>query len=70
MHECCFILEKNGPRWVDGSVTILGDLLDLGNISKPLATINLPNLPRLLDNFCIGVEIFNFSSEIAFGQLL
>ena len=34
MHECCFILEKNGPRWVDGSVTILGDLLDFGQHFK------------------------------------
>ena len=41
----------------------------LGNFSKPLATINLPKSPTLLGNFCKGVKIFNFSSEITFGQL-
>ena len=40
----------------------------LGNFLKPLATINLSKSPTFLGNFCNGV--FNFSSEIIFGQLL
>ena len=43
------------------SVTRLGDLLDF---LKPLATINLPKSPTFLGNFCKGVKIYNFSSEI------
>ena len=42
----------------------------LGNNSKPLAAINLPKYPTFLGNFCKGVKIINFSSEIIFGQLL
>ena len=42
----------------------------LGNFLKPLATINLPKSPTFLCNFCKGVEIFEFSSEIIFRQLL
>ena len=41
-----------------------------GQLSKPLATINLPKSPTFLGNFCKGVKIFNFSNEIIFGQLL
>ena len=52
------------------SVTRLGDLLDFGHVLKPLATYNLPKSPTFLGNFCKGVKIFNFSSEIIFGQLL
>ena len=44
--------------------------LHLGNHSKPVATIILPKLPTLLCNFCKGVKIIQFSSEIIFGQLL
>ena len=32
-------------------------------------TINLPNYPTFLGNFCKGVKIFNFSSEIIFGHI-
>ena len=39
----------------------------LGNFSK--ATI-LPKSPTFLGNYCKRVKIFNFSSEIIFGQLL
>ena len=42
----------------------------LGNFSKPLATINFPKSPTFLGNFCKGVKIFNFCSEIIFGKLL
>ena len=42
----------------------------MGNFSKNVATIILPNSPILLGNFCKGVKIFHFSSEILFGQIL
>ena len=42
----------------------------LGSFSKPVATIILPKSPTFLGNFCQGLKIFNFSSEIIFGQLL
>ena len=42
----------------------------LCNFLKPLATINLPDLPTFLGNFCKGVKIYHFCSEIIFGQLL
>ena len=50
------------------SVTRLGYLL--GNFSKHLATINLLKSSTFLVNFCKGVKIIHFSSEIIFGQLL
>ena len=50
------------------SVTRLGDLLSLGKLFK--ATKNLHKSPTFLGNFCRGVKIFNFLSEIIFGQLL
>ena len=42
----------------------------LGSFSKPLETIILSKSPIFLGNFCKDVKIFNFSSEIIFGQLL
>ena len=60
----------NYEHWYAASVTRLGDLLDIGQLLKPLATINLPKSPILLGNFFKGVKIFNFSSEIISGQLL
>ena len=42
----------------------------LGNFLKPLATILLPNSLTFLGNFCKGVKINHFYSEIIFGQLL
>ena len=42
----------------------------LGNFSKPVATMNLPKSPTFFSNFCKGVKILNYSSEIIFGQLL
>ena len=43
---------------------------NLGNFLRPLATINLPESPKFLGNFCKGVKINHFSCEIIFGQLL
>ena len=51
------------------SVARLGNLLDFGQLSKPLATIYLPCSPTFLGNLCKGVKIFNICSEIIFGQL-
>ena len=59
---CYFIFPPVWPDW-----TIFGTL---GNHSKPVATIILPKLPTLLGNFCKGVKIIHFPSEIIFGQLL
>ena len=42
----------------------------LSHFLKHLATINLPKSPTFLGNFCKGVKIYHFSSEIVFGQLL
>ena len=47
------------------SVTRLGDFLHFEQPFK--ATLKLP---ELLGNFCKGVKIINFCSEIIFGQLL
>ena len=51
-------------------MTRLGDLLDFGQLLKHLAAIILPKSPTFLGSFCKGVKVFNFSSEIIFGQLL
>ena len=53
--------------WASGSVTRLGDLLQL---SKPVAKIILAKSLTFLGNLCKGVKICHFSSEIIFGQLL
>ena len=36
--------------------------------TKPLATINLPKSPTFLANFCKGVKIYYFSTEIILGN--
>ena len=38
------------------SVTRLGNLLDIGNFLKPLATINLPKSPHILRQFLLKVS--------------
>ena len=40
----------------------------LGHFLKPLATINLPKYPTFFGNFCKGVKINHFSSEIILGN--
>ena len=42
----------------------------LGNFLKHLETINLPKSPTFLGNLCKDGKIFNFSSEIIFGQIV
>ena len=55
-------------RLCHGVVTRLGYLSTLGNFLKTLARINLPKSPTFLCNFCKGVKIFKFSSEIILGK--
>ena len=55
-------------RLCHGVVTRLGYLSTLGNFLKTLARINLPKSPTFLCNFCKGVKIFKFSSEIILGN--
>ena len=50
-------------------VTILGDLLDFGQLFKVCGNNYLPQIAYILGNFCKGVKIYHFSSEIIFGQL-
>ena len=50
--------------------TDFGNLLEFGQLLKPLATINLPKSSIVLNSFCEGVKIYHFSSEIIFRQLL
>ena len=50
------------------SVTRLGNLLAFGQLLKPLATINFPKSLTFLGNFCKGVKIYHFSSEIVLGN--
>ena len=52
------------------SVIRLGDLLDFGQLLKPLATINLSKSLTFLGNFYKDVKINHFSSEIILRQLL
>ena len=68
---CTIVQFRSFQEWVlADSVTRFGDLLDFWKLLKPLAIINLPKSPTVLGNFCVGAKIFNFSSEISFGQLL
>ena len=53
------------PVWPDWAI-----YWTLGNILKPLATIDLPKSLTFLGNFCIGVKSYHFSSEIILGQFL
>ena len=53
------------PVWPDWAI-----FWTVGNILKPLATINLPQSFLFLVNYCKGVKIIHFSSETIFGQLL
>ena len=40
----------------------------LGNFLKPLATITWSKSPTFLGNFCKGVKIYHFSSELILGN--
>ena len=51
-------------------MTRLGDLLDFGPLFKALGNNSFAKSPTFLGNFCKGVRIYHFSSEIIFGQPL
>ena len=51
--------------WPDWAIYLI-----LGNFSKPVGTMSLPKYTTFIGNFCKGVKIFHFSSELIFGQLL
>ena len=56
-------------QWkVKNSVTRLGDLLDFGQLLKPLGTINLPKSPTFLGNCCKGVKSIIFLVESFLGN--
>ena len=55
---------------LSSSVTILGDLLHFGQLFKACVNNYFTQIFHSLGNLCKGVEIFHFSSEIIFGQLL
>ena len=55
-------------RLVPGSVSRLSDLLHFGQLFKACSNNYLAQIAHILDNFCKGVKIFQFSSEIIFGQ--
>ena len=67
--QIVFRFDETASRTVF-SVTRLGDLLDLGQLLKPLSPNNLPKSPTFLGNFGKGAKIYHFSNEIIFGQLL
>ena len=52
------------------SVTRLGNLLHFGQLFKAYGNNYFAQIAHILGNFCEVVEIFHFSSEIIFGQLL
>ena len=55
---------------VPSSVTRLGDLLHFGQLFKASSNNYFAKIAHIFGNFCIGVKIFQFSSEIIIGQLL
>ena len=52
------------------SVTRLGDLLHFWQSFKAFGNNKFAQISYILGNFCKGVKIIHFSSEIIFGQLL
>ena len=65
---CCGKVEVKW--WFQSVWSDLAIFCTLGKHSKLAATIILPKSPTLLGNFCKGVKIIHFSSELNFGQLL
>ena len=51
-------------------MTILGDLLDFGQLFKDFGKIYLLKSPTFFGIFCKGVKTYHLSGEIIFGQLL
>ena len=57
------------PNWHRNQCDQIGRFIGLGQVLKPLTTINLPKSPTLLCNFLKVAKIFNFYSTIIFWQL-
>ena len=51
-------------------MTRLDNLLHFGELFKACGNNYFTRIAQIFGNFCKGVEIFHFSSEIIFGQLL
>ena len=51
-------------------MTRLGNLLDFGQLFKAFCNTYFAQISHIFGNFCKGVTIYDFSSEIIFGQLL
>ena len=68
-HTLKFICQKTWiyayleALWPDWAI-----YLTLGNFLKPLTTIYLPKSRTFLGNFCKGVKIYHFCSELIFGN--
>ena len=56
-------VQEYAPVWPDWAI-----YWTLGNFLKPMTTIDLPKSPTLLGNFCKGVKIYHFYSEIILGN--
>ena len=56
--------------WPICSVTRFGDFLDFGQLFKAFDNNYFAQISHFLGNFCKGVTIYHFSSEIIFGQFL
>ena len=52
------------------SVTRLGDLLHFGQLFKACGNNYFTQIAHIIRQFLLGLEIFHFSSESIFGQLL
>ena len=52
------------------SVTIMGNLLDFGQLFQACGNNYFAKITHILGNFCKGFKIFHFSSGIISGQLL
>ena len=51
-------------------MTRLGDLVPFGQLFKACGNNYFAQIAHILGKFCKLVEIFHFSSEIIFGELL
>ena len=69
--QCQIVIAANSVKLVgQGQCPDWAIFCTLGNHSKPVARIILPKLHTLLCDFCKGVKIIHFSSEIIVGQVL
>ena len=67
----CKRLLSDGPIlwWGSDTVDQIGRFISLWATFQSLWNNYFPKLPTFLGNFCKGVKVVHFSSEINFGQL-